>query len=103
MIAKIQSKNDRNTKVLHNPFHSQVKDDFRIDKGDIKYEFKLHPLKGKLVHEVNYELEHRKKEKEDTRVSKEKDKEDKKVKKLKRLMAIDPYHPQVVKNAKLLR
>ena len=37
MISKIQLKNDKNTKVLHNPFHSHEKDDFRIDKTDIKY------------------------------------------------------------------
>lgn len=32
------------------------------------------------------------------KLEKQKDKEDKKIKKLKLLMAIDPYHPQVVKN-----
>jgi hypothetical protein len=50
MVNKIQAKSDKHNKVLHNPFHSRVKDDFRIDKTDIKYEFRLQPLKGKLVH-----------------------------------------------------
>ena len=31
------------------------------------------------------------------------DKKEQKIKKLKKLMAIDPYHPQVVKNADMLR
>ena len=61
MIGKIQSKNEKKIKNLHNPFHSHEKDDFRIDKTDIKYEFKLKPLKGKLISEVGYELENRKK------------------------------------------
>jgi hypothetical protein len=47
MFAKIQSKNEKN-KELHNPFHSLEKDNFRVNKADLKYEFKLKPLKGKL-------------------------------------------------------
>lgn len=47
LVAKIQSKQEKN-KVLHNPFHSLEKDDFRIDTTDIKYQFKIKPVKGKL-------------------------------------------------------
>ena len=67
MIAKIQSKDEKRG-VLHNPFHSHDKDDFRIDKASLKYEFKLKPLKGKLISEVGHELEVRKKEKEELRM-----------------------------------
>jgi hypothetical protein len=42
--------------ALHNPFHSPEKQDFRIDSQNIKYSFRLHPLKGKLENEVNQEL-----------------------------------------------
>ena len=47
LIDKIQSKNEK-SKILHNPFHSLEKDDFRIDKSDLKYEFKIKPAQGKL-------------------------------------------------------
>ena len=53
-MQKIQAKSEKNSKVLHNPFHTHEKKDFRIDKDNIKYEFKLKPLKGKLVSEVGY-------------------------------------------------
>lgn len=42
--------------ALYNPFHSLEKQDFRIDSQNIKYSFRLHPLKGKLENEVNQEL-----------------------------------------------
>ncbi len=37
----------KKSKVLNNPFHSLEKEDFRIDKASIRYEFKLKPLNGK--------------------------------------------------------
>ena len=37
----------KKSKVLNNPFHSLEKEDFRIDKESIRYEFKLKPLNGK--------------------------------------------------------
>lgn len=49
MMAKIQSKSEK-SKLLHNPFHSLEKHDFRIDPHIIKYEFKLQPLNGKMTH-----------------------------------------------------
>lgn len=57
-MAKIQSKSEKN-KLLHNPFHSPEKQNFRIDKNDLKYEFKLKPINGKPEDEVNIELENR--------------------------------------------
>lgn len=59
-MAKIQSKQEKN-KLLHNPFHSLEKDDFRIDKSDLKYSFKIKPVNGKLESEITAELETRKK------------------------------------------
>lgn len=54
-MQKIQSKSEKN-KLLHNPFHSLERQDFRIDPQDIKYQFKLKPMHGKLEEEVNFEL-----------------------------------------------
>ena len=100
-MARIEDKHEKH-KVLHNPFHSHEKDDFRVDKAHLNYEFKLKPLKGKLISEVNFELEERKKEKTLQKEQFLKDKEQQKMKKLKKLMAIDPYHPLVVKNSNLV-
>ena len=36
-------------KLLHNPFHSPEKEDFRIKSEEITYNFKLKPQDGKLV------------------------------------------------------
>lgn len=60
MISKIQEKQEKN-KLLHNPFHSLEKHDFRTDPSNIKYEFKLKPLKGKFENEVTNDLSSRRK------------------------------------------
>lgn len=53
MLSKIEAKNEKN-KLLHNPFHSLEKTDFRIDSQNLKYSFKLKPLQGKLEEEVTH-------------------------------------------------
>ena len=46
----------RKSKVLNNPFHSLEREDFRIDKASLKYEFKLKSLNGKDSEQIVTEL-----------------------------------------------
>ena len=102
MMNKIISKSEKN-KLLMYPFHSQEKSDFRINPQIIKYSFKVKPMKGKLEGDVNEDLELRRQRKEQAKVDHSKEKDERLLKKLKKLMAIDPYHPLVLKNERFLR
>lgn len=100
LLSGIRLKGRKN--ALHNPFHSPEKQDFRIDSQNIKYSFRLHPLKGKLANEVNQELSARRMEKEISRVELSREKLEQHERQLRRLKAVDPYHPLVLKHATLL-
>lgn len=62
-MSKIETIDEKNKNLYHNPFHSLEKHDFRINSQNIKYSFKLKPVQGKLESEVNHELETRRKTK----------------------------------------